>query len=455
MVRLLGVRREGGWWVKYNEDKSQFPFPPVDSNVRVLRASAQLRQFRRVRPLQIEIPLGHRVRVSFNYRDEPSLIRSWIGSVVGYQAHGVLVRYDHSPRLFTLPPPSSANVHVHSVHSFARPPSTLRQETLRFRRAAAFAALSLHSCSEHEAHDHLFRQVNTQLERPFTVQHPTLNKGLCLASFNARTLTDRAKLHSLCGWMDSQRIHLCAVQETRLRADVPEEELQLRGGYTFVHSCADERGVGGVGLFISPQLQNDFVNSTVVVKSRCILVSFRKFNIIVAYAPTAPHEQEREEFFQALIQPIQNSGSLPIFSLGDWNASLLSSQHLRGKCLAASVQFEDFLSVADFVSAQQCVQNHITTFECRAIDHILVPRRFLSGVLSLHARHPPVLSDHSAVVAVVKTRWCTEKKERQKKSFCIDQVAYDGNQRHLLDSQFFCLWNTHAIHDYNNFCECA
>ena len=255
--------------------------------------------------------------------------------------------------------------------------------------------------------------------------------------------------------MEKRSIDICGPQETRIRSDVPEAELFLPGGFSFLSVPADDTGNYGVGALVSKELMNVFVKTKVVVPHRSFLTFFKSFVVLVVYAPTAPRQAERESFFESVSAALVDIPSLlPLIGLGDWNASLLSSNP-RGISLFASMQFEDFISANDLISAQSATSSAIATFGKRAIDHVVVPKRFKGGVLHLSTLQPPVASDHRAIVCLFKVRWRVKRSKVEKRKLSLDQVAYDKCARDTLDASFQRIWASQSSCDYESFCVCA
>ena len=77
------------------------------------------------------------------------------------------------------------------------------------------------------------------------------------------------------GWRNC--VEICGLQETRIRVDVPETELFLPGGFSFLSIPADDAGNYGVGAIVSKELMESFVKLTVVVAHRSFLAFFKSF----------------------------------------------------------------------------------------------------------------------------------------------------------------------------------
>ena len=213
----VAQKHKNGWWIKHREEKAQYTFPPIDDSVFICRITATLRKYRAA-PTFPDIPVGHRIRVQFLYEDCPNVIHAWMGTIAGKRTAYLLVKYDNDSRLFQFPPPAFCRVRIQSVSSFSRPHAGLRQQLLRFRRAAAAvastaAALSPHCLCQREAFDSGVRSIDAVQERRGARR--SINNGIRVASFNARTTTDRAKLVSLCGWMEKRSIDICGLQESK------------------------------------------------------------------------------------------------------------------------------------------------------------------------------------------------------------------------------------------------
>ena len=338
---VVSARDQRSWWVRYKEPRHQYVFPPVDPSVRVLTISAQLH---RIKPERTQlVPVGHRIRVSFARTNCRGSMFTLLGTVVAH-LHGerILVRYDDN-KTFMLPPPPTSNLRVCTVSSFSRPPLGMRQQSLRYRRAAASvcATVVAHSTAEpclsavfrgtlasascvstcgQEKHAQQQQGLSPQCRRPSTSQ------GISIMSLNVRTLTDRAKLLTLCGFAERNCVHVVAIQETRTTLGCELQSQVLEAGWEWHSISADASGGGGVGVLLCPSIAASVISVECVAQARAIKICFKTFNFLCIYAPTAPCSNEQEAFFHDIGSSILAAPELPWIVAGDFNAALSGSR---------------------------------------------------------------------------------------------------------------------------------
>ena len=309
---VLPVKKRGKW-IQYEESPGMWPFPPTDESVRIL----QLRVKKFCENAFAAIQLGTIVRHVWRRGNDP--VQCWRGVVVAQCEKGLVVMYNDFPcHPLLLPPPKKSGIISVSVTFRARsPPNCLRQQRLRFRRAVARAVAAAsptppaHPNGNSGSHESLHLQTHALPERR------SISSGLRIATANVLTLSDRGRLLSMCGWMERNKVDILALQETRLRLTEECELLMMPPpNWRVEYASANAAGGAGVAILLSPSVAPQYVESTVLVEHRAILVRLRTFNVISVYAPTAQHTADREVFFNALFASLPNQ-SLPCYIVGD------------------------------------------------------------------------------------------------------------------------------------------
>ena len=99
--------------------------------------------------------------------------------------------------------------------------------------------------------------------------------------------------------------------------------------------------------------------------------------VLVAYAPTSRHPQDREVFFDALSRQVPRNERVII--LGDLNADLRTNDF-------ASTQMQAFLARCNLITTYECLNCTKTTWTSndrqatqKTLDYVAVSRRFASA----------------------------------------------------------------------------
>ena len=161
-------------------------------------------------------------------------------------------------------------------------------------------------------------------------RHPGA-ESIVVGSWNVRTLLTRKRSHIrptavVARMLNSHNIDICALSETRLFGDHVITE--HGAGYTFFLKGLPEgeRQIHGVGIAIRSKLLADLKGNypagtnarlmkMVFPLKRCML------HIISAYAPTAGHDDDKDQFYDQLNQLFKEiPASDKILLLGDFNA---------------------------------------------------------------------------------------------------------------------------------------
>ena len=164
---------------------------------------------------------------------------------------------------------------------------------------------------------------------------PNSHRHLTIGTYNVRTLNDtdssttthttNRKRFEIDAGCNKYSIDILAVQEHRQRMTAELDHLQEANG-KFILASASDRGVGGVGLYLSNRIAK-FQCSCQKVSDRILVAAFEgnpTLNVIAAYAPTNLAETGiKDAFFDQLRKTID---SFPPHDLvvvaGDLNARI-------------------------------------------------------------------------------------------------------------------------------------
>jgi hypothetical protein len=346
------------------------------------------------------------------------------------------VRYDKLQYNVLFPPPANACVRILRHHVFSRPPphtGCLRQQALRYRRAASYVANILappdsglrHHESPEQSDSSPPPTSETGLSMPTTSQptRPPLKHGLRAATFNALTLTDLYRLHKLFAFMDTRGIDILAIQETRCR-DLAETSF---AGYNVIHTPATEGGHYGCALITSPRCT--ILTSIVLVEHRAICADIRihiskkqrlTLHAIAAYFPQRTDPQQ-DAFVKCIADHATQQTKLTV-TLCDANGA------------------EDYYSAAtQHKSCAALAGNEKHTWTNRRGTAHQLDFVFISQEHKRYARavsyEQPIASDHRLLCAHLVPKWTTHippAKTRLK----LDDLAWNPKQRERFGSNF-------------------
>ena len=233
--------------------------------------------------------------------------------------------------------------------------------------------------------------------------------------------------------LEKYNIEVAAISETRWRSEAMDT---LAGGaWTFMHSAADEKGVGGVGIMMTGRVKAAWVaaGGTWTAHGRRIVEARMKnqtgFTTMVAvYAPTEEHPDDTDEFYNELQKVV---GNIPVsrrdvlIILGDFNARLGMDnegyEKVMGKCAIDEKRNTNGEKLLEFCQVNKLfIQGtrfphkdiHKATWrssvdkKTHQIDHIITNTRWRSCVDDVKViRGADISSDHLLVVADVKLHW--------------------------------------------------
>jgi exonuclease III len=235
-------------------------------------------------------------------------------------------------------------------------------------------------------------QVDAPLEQTSLRLRAKPKSILRIATFNARTVGNDAKLHALALFAERHAIDILCVQETRLTAaklQTDDVTCEMIGTWLRVDTPASPDGNYGVTTLVNPSLTKDFAEARILLKYRAHTLVFKEFTVHNIYLLHKGHGAERT-LERETIASIDTSASHH-FVLGDFNAKPQSLDMLN-LCGRLSM-----VSAANVCGNRQCWTWRRGDTKSQ-IDHILVPRRFASGVRHCAFLSSNVLSDHRCVI---------------------------------------------------------
>uniref|UniRef100_A0A1I8JGD9 CCHC-type domain-containing protein n=1 Tax=Macrostomum lignano TaxID=282301 RepID=A0A1I8JGD9_9PLAT len=149
------------------------------------------------------------------------------------------------------------------------------------------------------------------------------NRALRLATFNCRTLKSAWRRGMLALLASDLRLDLVMLQELSITAESGLHREDLGAGWTLHYTSADSRGRGGVGALVGPRLGESVCCVSLSARLLRVDVRLRRCNarLFYAYAPTAAHQQEAQEFFELLSEQLELVAHRDtVVVLGDLNA---------------------------------------------------------------------------------------------------------------------------------------
>jgi len=143
-----------------------------------------------------------------------------------------------------------------------------------------------------------------------------------LGTLNVRTLSCRWRLGELTFAAAKMGITALGIQEHRLQCTEDVRHMDMGRGWKLVHSTADARRVGGVGLLLSPRAYSA-LEAVTLISTRILLFSFTTSNrsmprltIIVCYSPTsASSEAAIDNFYSDLQKTVDSIGRHTFLSI--------------------------------------------------------------------------------------------------------------------------------------------
>lgn len=414
-----------------------FPLPP-EPGVRIWDLKILNRPPPTPNPALSQCVAGVRVRLVFRQR---GVVHIWCGTVVQCTSSYARVVYDARPRqTFRYPPPAAAHVEVLSVHFFPRPPpdaAHLRQQVLRYRRAAAYAsALAPPACAAPPDQD--VEHPDPPKRCPTTVPAlPRLNymaKGFRAATFNVRTLTDATRISKLAGYAHLHGIDAMGIQETRLHAQTFSDATVRAYKFQLLTAPCSPSGNGGVALLLSPRVRVHAWH--VVVPHRVIRASVTVNNasldLLVVYAPTSAHDRE---LFTSSICSLVSTSTRPIFVLGDLNGLDKPMCTATGHVSAAR-----HLGLTNGTWCNPSSKRR-NTYR-RMLDHVLVPRSRACGIKVVRFGQP-ILSDHRMVIVDCTFEHMLKKTHAHHQvRVMVDALGYSTYARYLFNKEYTNFWFT-------------
>ncbi|KAK6763193.1 hypothetical protein RB195_023780 [Necator americanus] len=281
----------------------------------------------------------------------------------------------------------------------------------------------------------------------------TTRHGDCLrlCTYNARTVSTDADLHTLLRAAERIKFHVIALQETKYRRS---DVRQMNDGTLVIRGeNVPSRNVGGVGFVVRPSVVH-LVDSHEILSPRLAILRLRplrqkSISIINCYSPTsAADESELDAFYEELEEVISNEKSFYKFVVGDFNAKLgkATEKEYRIGRFGLGDRNENGNSLAGLLSAARLFHGNSLfmkkghrrwTWESpngatRAeIDHILTNQRWCLLDVSVV---PPSFcsgSDHRLLRAKIRLSHTMEKnicyRQRRRKEVVYDDCVLEDS----------------------------
>ena len=265
------------------------------------------------------------------------------------------------------------------------------------------------------------------------------------AAHNCLTLHSNHKLFELVAFCAHRKIEVLAVSEhRRFFTTDPDNKNDIRkfdlgDGWKFYFSTCELNSmltpIGGVGFILSPKASKALLSITTINSRilKCQLSSSSNLLCILfsVYSPTSTADINTvTDFYDNLTDEVNNISIRNFFLiLGDFNAQLITSKNIlftsenienrrlniksSGKKLNRnSDNLKEFLDTLDIipVNSRFCKPHHQLVTHKRpqghrvTLDHILIPRKWLSSAIDCKAIPSPISSDHAVLLAKFKWR---------------------------------------------------
>ena len=260
-----------------------------------------------------------------------------------------------------------------------------------------------------------------------------------IATWNVLTLGQVGKAELLIKELERYKVEMAAITEIRWRAEGADS---LAGGrWKFLHSAADDKGVGGVGIIMTGRAKAawEAAGGTWTAHGRRIvearLQNRTGFTTMVAvYAPTEEHPEATDEFYDQLQKVVEKIPKRDVLLLlGDFNARLgkknTTYERVMGTCALDEEQNTNGERLVQFCQVNRLfIQGtrfphrdihkatwiHPATKKGHQIDHIITNARWFSCVEDVKViRGAMIDSDHHLVVADIKLHWSKAPKKEK------------------------------------------
>ena len=231
--------------------------------------------------------------------------------------------------------------------------------------------------------------------------------------------------------LEKYAVEVAAITEMRWRDEAAESF--AGGAWMTIHSAADDKGVGGVGIFMTGRVKAawEAAGGTWTTHGRRIVAARMKnqtgFTTMVAvYAPTEEHPDDADEFYEELQKVVQKIPKRDVLLLlGDFNArlgvendgyekvmgtsALDEKRNKNGERLLEFCQLNGlFIQGTRFPHKDIHKATWISPVDKKGhqIDHIITNSRWRSCVEDVKViRGADIDSDHRLVVADLKLHW--------------------------------------------------
>ena len=408
--------------VHYGENRElpEYPFPPVDATVRVVKLEVAKRWLSvHLKSAQV----GHFVTYAFIRAEVRYQLVGVVVSVSENRA-SCMVKFFKSGDTFRIPAPKSCGIDVLKLRFY--PPFVPTRGTLTHSERQRFKRLRKLEVVIRPGDGSSGPSPRTNipatpapkivpLSDPKGSTVPPTNrttlrlwgpKGIILCTWNCRTMTDRAKIDCLICVLISRCVHLAALQETRRTSDSPQ--VDVPGWLWFESVYPGDTAQAGVAILISPQLAPAFVSFHVIVPGRVIAVKLLRLTILSVYMPIYTAPEERQAVFDAISSFVSE---LPrrnlLVELGDFNSRPLNQVTRRNQPLyRAAQEFDDYLQSEDLFTQLVLEKDPVTqkTHKQSTLDYALLPNRQRHALQNYNTSYLPVQSDHKLLAIRIRYR---------------------------------------------------
>ena len=244
-------------------------------------------------------------------------------------------------------------------------------------------------------------------------------------------MLETGKTEQLRLQLEKYRIEVAAITEMRWRSEALDT---IAGGaWKLMHSAADDKGVGGVGIMMTGRAKAawEAAGATWTAHGRRIVEARMKnqtgyTTMVAVYAPTEEHPDETDDFYDVLQKVVGNVSRRDVLIiLGDFNARLgvdnTGYEKVMGKCALDEKRNNNGEKLLEFCQVNRLfiqgtrfqhknihkgTWRHPVDKKTHQIDHIITNTRWRSCVDDVKViGGADISSDHFLVVADVKLHW--------------------------------------------------
>jgi ribonuclease HI len=257
-----------------------------------------------------------------------------------------------------------------------------------------------------------------------------------IATFNTRTLNTQWKKQEMCAICEAKNISVLMIQEHRIFFDTannddPIRKMHIGKGWYFYYTTATPKGIGGIGIILSP-FAVSALDSITSISDRILHLQFSsdyeastfKTSLINVYSPTSAAKVDIVENFYGLLSECCDKipkGNLLIVG-GDFNATILPKKNVYSASRTEnrnSHYLQEFMSQIELKAANTFFQKpkcklltfHGTNKRKVGLDHILISTKWSKFAINCDVHSPlTVPSDHALLYCDLKWRLSSKPK---------------------------------------------